>query len=168
MDRTLAFVKGKNQIANRAFGHSKINSEWTETDQSSTSATLGDGGIYSNIEDLAKWDAALANHTLLSEPEMQPALTPFKNSDASQVVLPDDATDAMKNNPSVAYGFGWFLDPYQNHRRMWHYGDSQGFQTYIVRFLDDDLTIIVLCNRTDVSPESLALKVADLFLQSRN
>ena len=166
MERTLAFVKGKNQIANRAFGNSKINSEWTETDQSSTSATLGDGGIYSNVQDLAKWDAALANHTLLSEAEMQPALTPFKISGAAQIVLPDDATNAMKNNPSVEYGFGWFLDPYQNHRRMWHYGDTQGFHTYIARFLDDDLAIIVLCNRTDVSPETLALKVADLFLQA--
>jgi CubicO group peptidase (beta-lactamase class C family) len=168
MNHTLAFEKGKTQIANRSFGHSKINSEWTETDQSSTSATLGDGGIYSNLEDLAKWDAALANHTLLSETEMQPALTTFKTSNSSQIVLPDDATDAMRKNPAVSYGFGWFLDPYQGHRRMWHYGDTMGFHTYIVRFLDDELSIIVLCNRTDVSPETLALKVADLFLQTKN
>ena len=39
---------------------------WTRTDQSSTSAVLGDGGIYSSIDDLAKWDAALYDDRLLS------------------------------------------------------------------------------------------------------
>jgi len=164
MNHTLAFEKGKNQIRKRAYGHSKINSEWTETDQSSTSATRGDGGIYSSVADLVNWDAALTRHALLSEAEMQAALTPFNSSNASPMVLPDDATEAMKMNSTVSYGFGWFLDPYRGHRRMWHYGDTMGFHTYIVRFLDDDVTIIVLCNRTDVSPETLALKVADLLL----
>ena len=41
------------------FGHSKEKDLWKETDQSSTSATRGDGGIYSNLEDLASWDDAL-------------------------------------------------------------------------------------------------------------
>jgi len=165
MNQTLAFEKGKNQITKRAYGHSSINSEWTETDQSSTSATLGDGGIYSSVEDLAKWDAALTRHALLSEAEMQPALTAVNIAGASQIVLPDDATDAMKRNSTVSYGFGWFLDPYQGHRRMWHYGDTVGFHSYVVRFPDDDVTIIVLCNRTDRDPESVAAQVANMLLK---
>ena len=40
---------------------------WTRTDQSPTSAVLGDGGIYSSIDDLAKWDAALYDDRLLSD-----------------------------------------------------------------------------------------------------
>ena len=39
---------------------------------------LGDGGIYSSLDDLAKWDRALRDHTLLSAAEMQPALTPVQ------------------------------------------------------------------------------------------
>ena len=65
MDQTLAYEKGKNEVANRAFGHSKEASGWRQTDQSSTSATLGDGGVYSSLRDLAKWDEALTQHTLL-------------------------------------------------------------------------------------------------------
>src|SRR5882762_3998818 len=42
MDHTLVFEKGKNEIANRAFGHSKKSRNFVETDQSSTSATQGD------------------------------------------------------------------------------------------------------------------------------
>src|ERR1700744_4586005 len=40
MDQTIAYEKGKNDVANRAFGHSRDGNAWKQTDQSSTSATL--------------------------------------------------------------------------------------------------------------------------------
>ena len=58
MDHTLAYVNGKGDVRNRADGHRKEGSSWKQTDQSSTSATLGDGGVYSSLADLAKWDEA--------------------------------------------------------------------------------------------------------------
>jgi CubicO group peptidase (beta-lactamase class C family) len=161
MSQTLAFEKAKNEASQRAYGHSKEGNVWKETDQSATSATLGDGGIYSSLTGLAKWDEALAQHTLLSEKEMQPALTPAQLTNAAQPKWPANS-DRPEGTP-VSYGFGWFLDPYRDHPRMWHYGDTIGFHTYIQRFPADSLTIIVLCNRTDLDPESLALKVADLY-----
>ncbi len=78
MESTLAFIAGKNTVPNRAFGHSRKDGSLVETDQSATSATLGDGGVYSNLDDLAKWDAALAAHTLLDVREMEPAMTPVR------------------------------------------------------------------------------------------
>ena len=162
MSQTVAYQKGQNEVTNRAYGHSKEGNTWKETDQSSTSATLGDGGIYSSLTDLAKWDEALAQHTLLSENEMQPALTPAQLTDGAQPQWPANS-DRPQGTP-VSYGFGWFLDPYRNHARMWHYGDTIGFHTYIQRFPADRLTIIILCNRTDLDPESLASRVADSFL----
>jgi CubicO group peptidase (beta-lactamase class C family) len=167
MDNTVAYVRGKNEITNRAFGHTRRkNAEegktWQQTDQSSTSATLGDGGIYSSLEDLARWDEALRTNKLLSKEEMQPALTPFVFADGSQPRWP--ANSDRPEGSSALYGFGWFLDPYHNHQRMWHYGETQGFHSYIVRFPNDRLTIIVLCNRTDITPKSLALQIADQVL----
>ena len=47
---------------------------------------------------------------------------------------------------------------------MWHYGETVGFRTAIQRFTEDRLTIIILCNRSDKDPTSLALKAADLCL----
>lgn len=169
MDQTLAYVKGKNEVANRAFGHTKEAAGWKQTDQSSTSATQGDGGVYASVRDLAKWDEALAQHTLLSENEMQAALTATRLSGGVRPEWPADS-DRPAGTP-VAYGFGWFLDPYRGHARMWHYGDTMGFHTYIVRFGGDALghgrlTIIVLCNRTDLDPEKLAAQVADLQFTS--
>ena len=165
MSQTLAYEKGRSEVSQRAYGHSKDGKAWKETDQSSTSATLGDGGIYSSLEDLAKWDEALAQQTLLSENEMRPALNPVKLADGSQPKWPADS-DRPAGTP-VAYGFGWFLDPYRGHQRMWHYGDTIGFHSYIARFPAERLTIIVLTNRTDLDAESLALKAADLCLISR-
>jgi CubicO group peptidase (beta-lactamase class C family) len=162
MEHTLAYERGKNEITNRAYGHTVEGNAWKQTDQSSTSATLGDGGIYSSLEDLAKWDEALRTHKLLSKEEMQPALAPFIFADGTQPRWPANS-DRPEGSPAV-YGFGWFLDPYKNHSRMWHYGETQGFRSYIVRFPNDRLTIIVLCNRTDITPESLALQVADVVL----
>jgi CubicO group peptidase (beta-lactamase class C family) len=159
MAHTIAYEKNKNEVSNRAYGHTKEAAGWKETDQSSTSATLGDGGIYSSLDDLAKWDEALARHTLLGEKEMQPALTPVKLADGSQPKWPADS-DRPEGTP-VSYGFGWFLEPYESRARMWHYGETMGFHTYIQRFVDDKLTIIVLCNRTDLNPEKLASQLAD-------
>src|SRR5207302_5547909 len=108
------------------------------------------------------WDEALAQHTLLSEKEMQPALTAALLTTGAQPQWPANS-DRPQGTP-VAYGFGWFLDPYRNHARMWHYGDTMGFHTYIQRIPADKLTIIILCNRTDLDPESLALKIANSLL----
>jgi CubicO group peptidase (beta-lactamase class C family) len=165
MDHTIVYQKGKNEVANRAFGHTKEGDALKETDQSSTSATLGDGGIYSNLEDLAKWDDALRNHTLLTADEMVPALVPAKLANGKPTLWPVAANgDNLHPGKPVAYGFGWFLDPYWGHGRMWHTGSTMGFRTIIERFTTNHLTIIILCNRTDLDPEALAVKTADLYL----
>jgi CubicO group peptidase (beta-lactamase class C family) len=155
MDQTMGYEKGKNQVAHRAYGYTKNGNHWQETDQSPTSATLGDGGIYSSLDDLNKWDEVLRNHTLLSEPEMDPALTPVKVLDGS----PEEP-----DGKPAAYGFGWFLNSYKGHARMWHYGETVGFRTSIQRFVSDKLTVIVLCNRADLEARDLALKLAELYL----
>jgi CubicO group peptidase (beta-lactamase class C family) len=157
MDNTLAYEKGKNEVPNRAFGHTKENHGWKETDQSPTSAVLGDGGIYTSIDDLAKWDRALREHTLVSGAEMKPALTPVHVTDGPPT----------SEGHNVSYGFGWFLDPYKGYRRMSHDGETIGFRTTIQRFPNDQLTVIVLANRTDVDPAKLALAVADLYLGNK-
>lgn len=113
MKHTLAYEKGKNEVPHRAYGHSKEDGGWRETDQSPTSAVLGDGGIYSSLDDLAKWDRALHDHTLISEAAMQPALT---------AVSPADGPAKNPEGEKVSYGFGWFLDPHAGHRRMFHNG----------------------------------------------
>lgn len=165
MNHTLVYQKGINEVSRRAFGHSKEKDAFVQTDQSSTSATLGDGGIYSNVVDLAKWDEALQKHTLLSEKDMAPALSPVMLADGSQPHWPSAAdSDNPAPGKPVWYGYGWFLDPYEGHTRMWHAGGTMGFRTVIQRFPSESLTIIILCNRTDLDPTSLSEKIAAAML----
>jgi len=165
MNHTVVYQKGVNEVSRRALGHSKENDALVETDQSVTSATLGDGGIYSSVVDLAKWDDALQKQTLLSEKEMLPALTPVSLADGSEPHWPKHGdSDNLAPGKPVSYGYGWFLDPYKGRSRMWHSGSTMGFRTVIQRFPPDSLTIIVLSNRTDLDPRALSEKIATQLL----
>jgi CubicO group peptidase (beta-lactamase class C family) len=155
MTGTVAFVRGKNSVADRAFGYTKDGGRWRFTDQSPTSATLGDGGVYSSLTNLSLWDEALLSHRLLTEEEMRPALTPVR--------VPGKGPTGPDGKPAD-YGFGWFLDPWRGHPRMWHYGETVGFRTAIHRFTSDGLTVIVLANRADVDASALAVKIAGFYL----
>ncbi len=153
MTNTLAFINTRNVVPNRSYGYSKKNNQWVFTDQSSTSAVLGDGGVYTSLNDYAKWLDALRTHKLLAAEEMKPSLTP--------ITVPK--FDSSSEEPA-SYGFGWFLDPYKGHRRMYHTGTTSGFLNAVEIFPEDDVAIVVFCNRTDVKPSERALKIADIFL----
>jgi len=165
MKHSVAYQKGKNEVSQRAFGYSKDGGKLVETDQSSTSATLGDGGVYSNLRDMAKWDEALEKHTLLSEAEFAPALAPVKLADGSQPHWPSKPDgDNLAPGKPVSYGFGWFLDPLNGHPRMWHSGSTTGFRTVIERFTKDGVSIVILCNRTELDPTEYSDKIAGILL----
>ena len=155
MTGTVAHVRGKSTVADRAFGYAKDGGRWRFSDQSPTSATLGDGGVYSSLYNLSLWDEALRRHLLLTEEEMRPALKPVR--------VPGKGPTGPDGKPAD-YGYGWFLDPWQGHPRMWHYGETSGFRTAIHRFTADGLTVIVLANRTDVDASALAVRIAGFYL----
>jgi CubicO group peptidase (beta-lactamase class C family) len=70
-------------VAHRAYGYSESTARhsWVRTDQSLTSAVLGDGGIYSSTEDLAKWDQALYGGGPLNTDSLRLAFTPVTQTD---------------------------------------------------------------------------------------
>lgn len=137
MNDTVAFENGISTVAHRAYGHSFENGAWTRTDQSVTSAVLGDGGIYASIDDLAKWDAALYDE------RFRIAFTPATPTD----------------DPNVQYGFGWRITG----DSLWHSGETRGFRNVIVRYPSRRLTVVVLTNRNDPPPYPLALQIAKLW-----
>ena len=160
MTSTIAYEKGRNEVTHRAYGHTKTADGWRETDQSSTSATLGDGGVYTSLDDLEKWDRALAAYMLLTAKEMEPALTAATAANGAPLQQSDGSLAPL-------YGFGWFLNPYRGHRRYSHYGETVGFRNAIQRFPDDHLTVIVLSNRAEVDAPALAESAADVYFVRR-
>jgi CubicO group peptidase (beta-lactamase class C family) len=144
MQNTVAFEDGISSVAERAYGYSLVEHSWKRTDQSLTSAVLGDGGVYSSIDDLAKWDAALYDKNLLRPESLHLALTPQTKTD----------------DPAVEYGFGWRITG----ESVWHSGETMGFRNVIVRFPTHRLTVVVLTNRDDPEPYFLALAIAKIYL----
>ncbi len=145
MQHTLAYVREGPPVPNRAYGYTQDNGTWQRTDQSMTSAVLGDGGIYSSIDDLARWDAALYDKRLLSDASRQLAFMPWTKTDDAQ----------------IEYGFGWRITG----QTLWHSGESIGFRNVIVRYPQQHLTVIILSNRNDPEPYRMALQIAQLFLK---
>ena len=157
MDNTVAFVRGRNTVPDRAFGYARDGRRWRFADQSPTSATLGDGGVYSSLYDLTLWEEALRRRLLLGEADMAPALAPVRVTGKGPTGPDGEPAD---------YGFGWFLNGWQGHPRMWHYGETSGFRTSIQRFTADGLTVIVLSNRADLDANALAVEIAEYFLDA--
>jgi CubicO group peptidase (beta-lactamase class C family) len=165
MTRTLAFVRGTNEVPERAFGHTRTAEGFLEADQSSTSATLGDGGVYSCLEDLAKWDEALRTGSLLTVAESKQVFTPARLADGSEPHWPTEPGDEnLFPGRPVSYGFGWFLEPWQGRTRAWHHGETKGFRSTIQRFPDAGLTVVLLANRDDLDLRELALRIAEVQL----
>ena len=144
MNNTLAHEEGFSIVANRAYGYTMKDGTWIRKDQSVTSAVLGDGGIYSSIDDLAKWDAALYDSRLLSDTSRDLAFSAHTTT----------------NNPEVSYGFGWRITG----ETVWHSGETSGFRNVIVRYPSRRLTVIILSNRDDPSPYETALSIAKMFM----
>ncbi len=150
MDKTVMFVRGLNQVPDRAFGHKKRFGKWTRDDQSLTSAVRGDGGIYSSIDDLAKWIAALDSQQLLSDNATHQMFTPTKT-----------------NDESIGYGFGWRIDTFKDQRRIHHTGGTRGFSLCLQRFPDRNAAVVVLINNNiEGNMTPVAERVADLVLFS--
>ncbi|MGE5803300.1 MAG: serine hydrolase domain-containing protein [Gemmatimonadota bacterium] len=147
MESSVAHVEGADTVPRRAYGYSPRSGSFVQTDQSVTSATLGDGGIYSNVDDLVRWDRALAGATLIDRAALAEATTP--------PVLPGGPSE---------YGFGWFVDRYRGETRWRHTGETSGFRNAILRFPEQKLTIVILTNRSSGEPQAIAERIADRFL----
>jgi CubicO group peptidase (beta-lactamase class C family) len=151
MNHTVAYQRGFSTVADRAYGYSRTDSGFVRTDQSVTSAVLGDGGIYSSVEDLFKWDQALYAERLVRASAIQQAFTPAVLNDGRR----------------TAYGFGWNIEPYRNLPSLFHTGTTQGFRNAILRFPRQRFTIMILTNRNKGNPIEIARKIADLVLFER-
>ena len=146
MHDSLAYVVGGPDVARRAWGYSQTPEGWQRTDQNHFSQILGDGGVYSSLDDLAKWDAAWNDDRLFSDASRALAF-------GRQVPVSGDPEPAF-------YGYGWRVAD----GRQWHNGESIGFRNSYVRWPEQGLSVILLSNRNDPAPYQTALQVGELFL----
>ncbi|HVU85984.1 MAG TPA: serine hydrolase domain-containing protein [Pirellulales bacterium] len=128
-------------VPHRAAGYRLVhgelkNQQWVSPTMNSTA----DGSLYTNLLDMAKWDAALTSGSLL-KPESQ-----------LQMWTVAKLADGAKNTGN--YGFGWVCEEVAGHRIVRHGGAWQGFVSGISRYLDDHMTIVVFANLSASSARS--------------
>ena len=127
MQNTMMNLEGETLIPNRVMGHIIKDGQLIEKDQYWCSATLGDGGIYSNISDLKKWLSYLTAH------EQAYLSTMFKDT-----TLPDGST--------TAYGMGMGIKKINNLTIYSHTGSTIGFNTLVLIIPSLDIQVIFLTN----------------------
>lgn len=94
------------------------------------------GSQYSTVEDLYLWDQALYTEKLVARKSLEAVFA------LQSPKFPD--FHGYSN-----YGYGWFIGQHLNRKVIWHTGGINGFVAYIGRYVDDKVTIILLCNRED-------------------
>ncbi len=148
MTGTIAFEKGVNEVQNRAYGNVRTESGWLKKDQSLTSAVLGDGGIYSSVNDLYKWDQSLYTNKIISFEFKKESFTRNK----------------LNNGELIDYGYGWRLTTLKGCEVIYHTGSTIGGRTIIYRIPEKNLTVIFLTNRDEGDTLMIAATIAGYYL----
>jgi CubicO group peptidase (beta-lactamase class C family) len=157
--RSTRIISEADIVPNRAAGYRLVkgelkNQEWVAPMVNTTA----DGSLYLTVLDLAKWDAALYTEKLVKRSSLDLMWTPVK--------LKSGQPNGGRPN-SGNYGFGWFIDDRAGHRCIHHDGSWQGFETAIDRYLDDQLTVVVLTNLADAAPGKISRHVAEIYLADK-
>lgn len=145
---TTRIISEADIVPNRAAGYHFVKNELKNQDWvSPTLNTTADGALYFTVLDMAKWDAALYGESLLKKTSLQQMWTPVR----------------LNNSKAADYGFGWSLGQVNGHRIIEHGGAWQGFTSYIARYVDDKITVIVLDNLAGGNAGKIARHVAALY-----
>ena len=145
---TARIISEADIVPNRAAGYQLVNGALKNQDWVSPAMnTTADGSLYLTVLDLAKWDAALYGETLLRRASLERMWTPVRLNDGT----------------THPYGFGWAFGDARGHRIIQHGGAWQGFKSFIARYVDDRVTVIVLMNLGDADPGRFAHGVAGAY-----
>ena len=133
-------------IPNFAFGYS-LTPEfgWRKAKTTPFNTGFSVGGLYSTTHDLLKWNEALVSGKIISKKSFDKMHAP--------------------NHGQFGAGYGIFVgESYDHHKMFDHQGALEGYNTFMARYPDDELCIIVLTNKDtnlDFLPKTLAAIMFD-------
>lgn len=125
-------------IPRRAGGYVKTEQGYRIVPYLDMTIPFAGGALGSTLTDLVRWDAALEQGQVLSKQMLKRMYTPAQLADGT----------------TTEYGFGWGVGDYRGHRVVYHQGEINGFITFLARFLDDAVTVVLLSNANgrDIDP----------------
>lgn len=108
---------------------------------------VGDGGVFSTVEDLARWDANFDSGAV--------------GGRAGMTMMQHTAT--LPDGRSTGYALGLSVGTFGGFRVVSHSGAYGGYRSTYLRFPEEHLSVITLCNVSTMSSQ-LAERVGSLFL----
>ncbi len=134
----------------RAVGYEEADGEW-RMNHAWSFDQVGSGGVYSSIEDLARWDADYYRESVGGRG--------FRDQMLERGVLEDGEV--------LDYAFGLDVGRYRGLPTVAHGGSLAGFRSQLLRFPEERTAVVVLCNFPTAEPGRRARRVADVLLAGR-
>ena len=142
MSNTFVYDSPTKKNAGTAVGYGQFG----QMDDGVPTAIPGDGGIYSTVDDLFKWDQALYTERLVHQSTLAEAFTPGK------------VQQGVSN-----YGFGWNIEEDGGSKYLWHTGSNAGFRAFISRRLADRITVIMLTNKGNSKRQDINTAIQNIL-----
>jgi CubicO group peptidase (beta-lactamase class C family) len=112
-------------------------------------STVGPSSLFSTVVDLARWEENFQTGKVGGLPLL-------KNLEAK---------GKLNNSREIDYASGLFIGKYRGLRTVEHAGGDAAYRTNILRFPDQNFSIVVLANAGDLNPVALSFKIADIYLK---
>jgi CubicO group peptidase (beta-lactamase class C family) len=137
-------------LKKRASGYSKDNGILKNAAYLDMSGPSGAGGLYSTVEDMYKWDRALYTEKLIHKKSLDAMM---------QSHMPCTTEGECKEH----YGYGFIINRDCDLLCITHEGGIDGFSTNIIRYVDNNIAIIILSNFDFSSIGTISKALTDIM-----
>jgi CubicO group peptidase (beta-lactamase class C family) len=120
-------------------------------------AIMGAGAVRTSVEDFGRWLSNYDDATVGGRDIIATMTTPTKLNDGSPA----------RSGPNEAYAIGLNVGTLRGLRVVSHGGSWAGYRGHFLRFPDEHFAVATFCNLTTSGPDSLARKVAGIYLADR-
>ena len=149
-------------VKNRADAYSLIDRNKKEYVINMTNlSNIGDGGVYTTINDFIKWDNNFYKNILgkRSNDLLTQMKTNFFGINAENIKKPNDVY-----RDEDTYAFAQNFD-YKNEYRRWsHSGSWVGYTAHYSRYEDINFSVVVFCNNEEIDAQEVSDSIVDFYL----
>lgn len=153
MNQTLFYDNNKDLIKNRVFSYQKSEEKGKFDNLISRFDLVGSGGVYSTIEDLYLWDQNFYKNKL--------------GKGGQTIIKKMHEEGKLNNGESSGYAFALNNNTYKGLKTVSHGGALAGYRAQLVRFPEQNFSVILLANRGDANPSRKCYQIADLYLKDQ-
>lgn len=149
MTQSLFYDSNTDLVKNRVFSYSRNGDKWDNLIM--RFHLVGSGGVYSSVNDLMKWDQNFYNNKL--------------GKGGQDIIDKMHEEGLLNSGESSDYAFALINGEYKGLRTVSHGGSLAGYRAQLMRFPDQQFSVIILANRSDAGPTGMAHRIADLYLK---